>query len=385
MARKKRPYGTGSLKRVGANWVIRWRATEISRDGTKRKVLRYETLYNVTKTKAERILADRLRVASNGKPTRSRMTFKTLVAEWKNTVLPMYKHSTRKNHGHIVEKHLLPRFQDTALSDLTPQSLQAYVAQLDEQGYAPKTIDHIHDVLSAVLRTAAEWGHIPENPARGLRLPRLTTVRPKWALTQKQAANLLLKLPLLAKTMVALVLLTGLRRGELFALRWKSLDQENRCLNITEAVYEGHFDTPKTPRSMRQLPLSKPALNLLLVWKATLKDTPPESLLFSTRSGKPISPNNILGRFVFPACEELGLPRTTWLTFRRTYLSWAHDQGVPHKVIAQLMGHSNVNTTLNVYAQVMDDSLRAANKVGQELFSFVQFSGSDESGEELIH
>jgi len=64
------------------------------------------------------------------------------------------------------------------------------------------------------------------------------------------------------------------------------------------------------------------------------------------------------------------LPSATWLTFRRTYSSWSHDQGVPGKMVARLMGHANVNTTLNVYTQVLDGSLRAAvDKVGGELFT----------------
>jgi integrase len=75
---------------------------------------------------------------------------------------------------------------------------------------------------------------------------------------------------------------------------------------------------------------------------------------------------------LFPACEALGLPHVTWLTFRRTYSSWCHEHGVPGKVIAQLMGHANVDTTLNVYTQVIDGALRAAaDKVGGELFTIV--------------
>ncbi len=78
------------------------------------------------------------------------------------------------------------------------------------------------------------------------------------------------------------------------------------------------------------------------------KNTGPDSLVFATRPGKPICPNNVLRRSVFPACERLGLQRATWLTFRRTYSSWSHDKGVPGKVVAQLMGHANIDTTLNV-------------------------------------
>jgi site-specific recombinase XerD len=79
--------------------------------------------------------------------------------------------TTRLNHRHITRKHLIPRFGEMALADVTTQEIQAYVAHLTQQGYAPKTIDHLHDVLSAILRTAVKWGHLKDNPARGADLP----------------------------------------------------------------------------------------------------------------------------------------------------------------------------------------------------------------------
>ncbi|MEZ5291861.1 MAG: tyrosine-type recombinase/integrase, partial [Vicinamibacterales bacterium] len=73
-----------------------------------------------------------------------------------------------------------------------------------------------------------------------------------------------------------------------------------------------------------------------------------------------------------PACDRLTLPRATWLTFRRTYASWAHEKGVAGKTIAALMGHAKVDTTLNVYAQVLDGAVReAAERVGRGLFTIV--------------
>ena len=94
--------------------------------------------------------------------------------------------------------------------------------------------------------------------------------------------------------------------------------------------------------------------------------------MFATWSGKPISANNVVRQWIVPACATLGLKRVTWLTLRRTYSSWAHEKGVPGKVIAQLMGHAKVDTTLNVYTQVVDGSLRrAADTVGSELFTIV--------------
>ena len=100
-------------------------------------------------------------------------------------------------------------------------------------------------------------------------------------------------------------------------------------------------------------------------------------LTLKPRSSRWISPNNVLRLAIFPACEALNLPRATWLTFRRTYSSWSHDKGVPGKVIAQLMGHANMDTTLNVYTQVLDGALRSAvEKIGTELFTIVHESGS---------
>ena len=92
-----------------------------------------------------------------------------------------------------------------------------------------------------------------------------------------------------------------------------------------------------------------------------------------------------LRRWVFPACAKLGLPNATWLTFRRTYATWAHDKGVPGKVVAQLMGHTNADVTINVYTQVMDASLRTAvDRIGGELFTIVHETMNGVGAKSLI-
>ena len=87
--------------------------------------------------------------------------------------------------------------------------------------------------------------------------------QPQWVLTTAQARTLLDALTPLARTMTGVALLTGLRRGELFALRWKVLDLEAGQLLVQEAVYEGAFGTPKTMAGARALPLSEGAVVLL--------------------------------------------------------------------------------------------------------------------------
>ena len=160
---------------------------------------------------------------------------------------------------------------------------------------------HIHDVLSAILRTAVKWDHLVDNPAQGVDLPRLVTVRLKWALAVPQAANLLEALPALPKTLVGIALLTGVRRGELFALRWRDLDISRQCLIIREAVYVGTFSTPKTTAGLRTIPLSSLATKLAQTWRRQARRTGANDLMFGTRTGKPISPNNVLRRWIRPA------------------------------------------------------------------------------------
>jgi integrase len=225
MGRSKRQHGTGCLLKRGRGFAIRWRELEIAPDGTKRRILRYEALGDVTRKEASDTLAQRIAATSSKTVMRSRVTFRTLTTEWDKSVLPMYKHSTQKHRRFILRKYLLPRFGDRELSEITRQEIQVYVAHLTQEGYAPRTIDHIHDVLSAILRTARKWGHVPENLAMGVELPKMKGVRPKWALTPGQATALLDRLPTLARAMVGLAILTGLRRGEIFALRWRDIDE----------------------------------------------------------------------------------------------------------------------------------------------------------------
>ena len=82
--------------------------------------------------------------------------------------------------------------------------------------------------------------------------------------------------------------MSGLRRGELFALRWRDFDEERQSPVVREAVYDGTFSTPKTAAGVRQIPLSDAAVKLVVDWRARVKRTEPESLMFSTWSGKPI-------------------------------------------------------------------------------------------------
>jgi integrase len=334
-------------------------------DGSVRRVQKFETLGPISKKEAAQALRDRLAASQTLK--REPVTFSELAAVWKATVLPMYKHSTRRHHVQILEKKLLPIFGDSRLDRISRQDIQRFVADMNQRGYSPNSIDHYHNVLSTVLTKAVQWEYITNNPASGVELPKLVTVLPKWALTPEQAQQLLSVLAPLPRALVSLAIMTGVRRGELFALRWNSFDEIRATLTIQEAVYEGVIDRPKTALSLRVIPLSPALVHLLREWKKSAKRKAPDDFVFGSRDGKPKEHKQVMRDHIKPACKVLELPNVTWLTFRRTFATWADQNGVSAKQRGELMGNS-AEVNAMVYTQVLDQGLRlAVERVSKEL------------------
>jgi len=298
----------------------------------------------------------------------------------------MYKYSTQKHHSEILEEKLIPRFGDMRVDEISRQDVQAFIAEMNSKKYSPHSIHHYHTVLSSVLTKAVEWGHIASNPAKGIQKPKIVSVRPKWILSVVDAKNLLETLTLLPRTIVGLALVTGMRRGELFAVQWQDFDDKAETLAVRQAVYDHVISPPKTEKGQRSIPLCKAAVDLLAEWKKKARKTSASDFVFATADGRPKDQKQILRDYIFPACKKLGLPPATWLTFRRTFSSWSHDMGVPLKVVAEIMGHSTIDVTGNVYTQALQGSLRTAvDRVGQELFSIVQFSKETENEPTLVN
>jgi hypothetical protein len=145
--KKRRQYGTGVFSDEEGVGNCR-RSSDCSRRHEAAGVAG-EALGKVSRTEAGRAVGAKLAAAGREVPKRSRVTFGALTRQWEASVLPMYKHSTQKHRRFIVQKYLMPRFGETPLCNVSRQEIQAYVAHLTNDGYAPRSIDHIHDVLSA--------------------------------------------------------------------------------------------------------------------------------------------------------------------------------------------------------------------------------------------
>jgi integrase len=185
-------------------------------------------------------------------------------------------------------------------------------------------------------------------------------------------AKLLKTLDEPARTMVSLIAATGLRIGELLALRWRVLDLEIGTLAVRESVYEGQFQGPKTQKAIRTIPLGPNAIAALTAHRARVTRTEPGDLVFSNRSGGALRESKLLRNVLQPAAEKAGLGRVTWHQFRHIHSSLLNDLKVPVKIAQEQLGHASVATTLNIYTHVVDASHRKAiEAVERELFPSV--------------
>jgi integrase len=375
MVRKsRRPYGTGCILQEGRGLAIRWYETIIDAEGKLQKVKRYEALGAVSRKRAAEILADKTTEVQQPLPEPTTITFAEHAEKWRHDILPTYKPSVRIGHGGILRVHLIPKFGPRPVREITTMEIQSWITDLRERKYAPNSIDHFHEVMNAVMRTAVTWYGLEKNPAHGVQIGRIKPVRKKWALTTVQANALLERLPLKPRTMVALDITTGLRRGELEAVRWEALNESEGYIRVKEHHYRGNIDDPKTEAGFRNAPVSAPVLMLLQDWKKRSRRTAPTDFIFATRNGKPESGNNILRRHVYPACDAAQIARANWLTFRRTFSNWSHEHRIPAKDIAEMMGHAEVDMQFTYTVGVDENKRRGAERLGNQLVRISQIS-----------
>jgi integrase len=376
----KRQSGTGSIVREKLGLAIRWPEYVLLDTGERKRKMRYEFLGPVSEREAGSRLIDRVAQTRHDPPKLARLplTFKEHAARWERDMLAsagadaadLYKFSVRSVRSGVIRSRLEPRFGAVALQDISTESIQEWVTSLRKESLAASTIHNYVKILRVILAAAVKWKSLDESPAEGVELPKLPRKgkRKKWALTAKQAGQLLGKIVARKpRTMVALAITAGLRRGELIAARWKHLDEGVSAIAVMEASYRGHIDTPKTDAGIRTVPLDPYTMNLLAEWRRLSKHTRPEDFIFATRTGQQESPGNILRRHVWPACQDVDFPRPSWNTFRRTFSTLLHKEAIPAKTIAEMMGHTDVDTQF-IYIQSEDAMKRvAATKIGDEL------------------
>ncbi len=359
-------------------WVARWREDVILADGSAGRVMRSVVLGPVSeiagRREARRLLDAHLNPINQGQfRSEATMLFSKFIAEcFEPGLLPTLKFATQEIYSFLLRKHLTPRFGDYRLCDISRAEIQQYLLEKLKQGFAWETTNHLRNLMSKVLGTAVSWNYLADNVVHGVKMPERTLKRPHQFLNIDEAKRLIAACTEPTRTIVLLATMTGLRIGEILALRWGRINFIGETLVVAETCYMGRFGTPKTRASRREIPLSPAVVDALKTYYSRSADRSPEALVFATRHGGPLVSNNLRKRGLRSACKRAGLPRINWHALRHTHGTLLHAQGTPLKVAQAQLGHSHMATTLEVYTHASVIAQReAVNLLDEQVFPSV--------------
>ena len=360
-------YQNGNLTLRGRRnkvWVARWREDVLGSDGRLQRIRRsivLGTLASIpTRRRARALLDAKLCDLNSGRhQPQSAMPFNHFIEEvWRPTILPTMKYSTQKLYPHLLRRHLLPAFGDRPLCDIRRVDIQRFVTEkMTRQNLSWQTAVHLRNLMSGTLERAVEWGYFEANPARRIKMPPMQRRRKTIVLTRGQLATLLQVLQEPVKTLAITAAMTGLRIGEVLALRWKNVDFDKCVIRVREAVYEGNLSSPKSRSSVRDIPMGPSLRRLLSEYR---KAASVEAFVFASRNGTPLDSHNLLGRVLKPACKRAGLPSISWHSFRHTHATLLSDLGESLKTAQAQLGHARLSTTAEIYTHIVPASQRAA-------------------------
>lgn len=289
-------------------------------------------------------------------------------------VMPLLAKTTRQRYQGILDRYLLPAFGKACLRDMTTLNLQRYFSQMTNSELSRESRDKLRDVLSAVLRSAKEYGIILTNPAESVRVPADKRGKKKFKqyLTPQQFDDLLQLIPEPYATMVFVAIYTGLRVSELAGLRWNDIHQDS--ITIDERFCRGDWGAPKSDASNATIGVNRCVIErihrmkLLIVkvkagtavrrYKVVKADGPNDLVFQSVQKGRPIRDNNILSRFIKPAARAAALPWVNWRSLRTSHAVWLKLAGADPKDAQGQMRHSRISTTMDIYTQFVPESQR---------------------------
>lgn len=389
-----RGFQQGSLFQRGTRrkvWVARWWEDVIEKDGAVRRVRRAETVGPVAQFPSRRaamqVFSARLRSINEGTPrAQSVRVFKDFAVEdWSPVVLPTLKYATQKHYSYMLNVHLIPAFGARQLRDIGREELQSFLSRKLSGGLSWETVHHLKCGLSRMLGDAEEWGYISDNPALKTKLPRREYGEARAVLAPEQVRKLVAELNEPARSVMLLLALTGLRVGELLALRWGNVDVQAQALRVCETVYEGHFDKPKTKRSVRIIPFGKQTAEMFAALRPDGVD--PNALVLATKEGTPLDRRNLLKRYVKPVAKKMGLD-VNWHLLRHSYATMLDGVGTPLGTMQSLLGHATPEITREIYLHAIpQEQRRAVESIERLVFglNWTQVADSQESAPERIN
>jgi integrase len=358
----RRGNGEGSIyQRSDGRW-----AAEITvgyGDNGKR---RRKTVYGWTKAEVQKKLGNLLPQAQAGAFAVADMTVGAFLDHWlENTVKPNNRATTFESYERIARKHIRPFIGGIRLSNLAPINVESMYTALRNAGRSPRLVQMAHAVLHRACERALKMRHIVANPCNAVERPQapefeIAPLHPEQALAFITAIG-----ENRMRALYILAIASGLRWGELNALKWEDVDFEQGAISVRRTLIEidGRFtiNEPKTKKGKRRVELSPIAIEALIDHRARMlrEGHAASEWVFMNKDGRHHR-RTVNRRSLRRILKSAGLPMIRFHDLRHTCASLLMLKGIHAKVVQERLGHSTVNLTLNTYSHVLPTMQRAA-------------------------
>ena len=384
---KIRSNGEGSIVKNMRNGIqIGWRASITIGTDDKGKLIRkqftgktqQDVKYKLQEYKKQMLMG----VLNEDKLTVSDWFYSWLFDYRKQDLKPK---SFQRYHG--IYKNYIENtdFGNIKLNDLRTTHLQRHYKKLLDNGVTPTTIRQINTNLKTCLNEAERQGYIQKNWCKLVTLPKKEDNKEVKVLTKQEQEKFLEAIKGHELELLYIVALgTGLRIGEILGLKWSDIDFKNNELHVNRSLqkaaiyeddkivrYEVQETTPKTKNSLRTIPVPQNIIKKLIAHKKEQNELilllqeeyDNKNYVFCNKLGKPIEDKRP-GRNLKTILTSISIEPIKFHALRHTYATRLFEAGIPPKTVQHLMGHSDIETTMNIYTHVMkEQKLEAIEKI----------------------
>jgi integrase len=266
------------------------------------------------------------------------------------------KKSTIEGYSYWLRVHIIDYFGPTPVGEITREDVRGFAAALERKGLAPKSRANALGALHSLIEFALdeEW-MVGENPVKRVPKPADHGADPDIHFLEVEEVEALLRavpddtLGRIERVMYLTAAMTGMRQGELFALRWLDIDWGVGRIRVRRNFVRGEFGTPKSKRSSRSVPLAARVAAELELLSQDTRWAGDDDLVFAhPETGKPIDRSKLLKRFK-AALRAAEIRDIRFHDLRHTFGTRMAAQGVPMRILQEMMGHRDFKTTL-IYA-----------------------------------
>jgi integrase len=332
-----------------------------------------------SRPEAHRRLMAGLKAREDGlhqRPTRE--TAGSFLRTWLPGMRPHLRFSTWIRYEKYLRVHIVPAIGRIPLVRLGPLHIRTMQERMLSGGASPTSVHHAQAVLHRALEDAVRWGLVPRNAAGLVRPPKMACPQMRTLSGENVAALFEAAVDERLEALWVLAATTGMRQGELLALRWPELDLDRAAARVTATLAPGPngptITEPKTARSRRQIALTDQAVAALRRHRTAqaaerLQAGPAwvdTTLVFCDELGRPLSAEWVVRRAFRPLLRKAGLPAIRFHDLRHTAATLMLSRGIHPKIVAEMLGHATVAITLDVYSHVTQDMQREAARLMTE-------------------